>query len=312
MIPVDQTILSTEDGTIHGNCFRACIASILHIDIDDIPKFESMASGEWHIPFFNFLNANGYEFMGTGKPKGIYDGYIIAFGDSHRKYVTHGHSVIYKDGKMVHDPHPSRSGLKKLKGFYMIEKIKPTIGIDLDSTLIKMEAVRIASGDLGYEFTDKHSVDWNHNNFPDDLRKRIFELFNDPIHMCQNATPIEGAADKVRSWSLTGHKVVLITARPEPIRKATIEMVNNFFPSITNIRFVGFNESKVGVLRDEGVSIWVDDAPHGVEDSLRMGIRTFIISNNYTKYNWAVRDRLLIEFPEKLTSVKLVSEINLE
>lgn len=132
MKPIKQTKISSEDGTIHGNCFRACIASILEIDIDSIPAFEDMGT-EWHMPFFKFLNENNLETDGTRYKhidsfefdlinyEGIY-GYIIVNGKSPRTYVTRGHSVVYKNGQMVHDPHPSNDGLLEIENFYMIKR----------------------------------------------------------------------------------------------------------------------------------------------------------------------------------------------
>lgn len=40
MIPVKQTILSDHTNNIYGNCLRACLASILEVDIDSISTFE--------------------------------------------------------------------------------------------------------------------------------------------------------------------------------------------------------------------------------------------------------------------------------
>lgn len=133
MIPIIQTKISSKDGSISGNCFRACIASILEIDIDSIPAFEDMEAGKWQIPFMNFLSENGYEFEGTGRfgnefhdnlfktYEGV-DGYIIVGGKSPREWVTRGHAVVYKNGEMVHDPHPSGEGLIELENYYMIER----------------------------------------------------------------------------------------------------------------------------------------------------------------------------------------------
>lgn len=130
MKPILQTKLSNKEGTISGNCFRACISSILEIDIDLIPVFEDMKAGEWHQPFMNFLDENGYEFEGTchlhrlellNTYEGI-DGYIIVNGISPREWAKRGHSVIYKHGIMVHDPHPSGDGLLEIKDFYLIKR----------------------------------------------------------------------------------------------------------------------------------------------------------------------------------------------
>ena len=133
MKPIIQTKISSEDGSINGNCFRTCIASILEIDVDSIPAFEDMEGGQWQIPFMNFLSDNGCEFEGTGRfnnefHKNLFenyegvDGYIITNGTSPRAWVTRGHSVLYKNGKLVHDPHPSGEGLVELKDYYMIRR----------------------------------------------------------------------------------------------------------------------------------------------------------------------------------------------
>lgn len=132
MIPIKQTKISSEDGSVSGNCFRACFASILEIDIDSIPAFEDMGT-EWHEPFFMFLNEHNLEFDGTktindktfevklNTYEGI-DGYIIVNGKSPRTYVKRGHSVVYKEGQMVHDPHPSNDGLLEINNFFMIKR----------------------------------------------------------------------------------------------------------------------------------------------------------------------------------------------
>lgn len=104
----------------------------MEIDIDSIPAFEDMGTS-WHMPFLKFLNEQGYEFDGTGRfgdefhdkyfleYEGV-DGYIITNGKSPRTYVTRGHSVIYKNGKMVHDPHSSGAGLLSLENYLMIRR----------------------------------------------------------------------------------------------------------------------------------------------------------------------------------------------
>lgn len=182
------------------------------------------------------------------------------------------------------------------------------IGVDLDSTLIKMKAVETASRSLGYPFTDKNAVVWNHHNFPEDLRAKIFALFEDPKIMCENVWPIEGAQTRVQQWTKLGHEVILITARNPPLHEGTRQLVKEHFPEITDVNFVGQTESKKSVMLDKKIDIWIDDAPHGVEDSLSLGIETYLVSNNYTKYNWASR-ALKSKYPGLFHTVKLVYDI---
>lgn len=182
------------------------------------------------------------------------------------------------------------------------------IGIDLDSTIIKMRAVELASKSLGYPFTDKNAVVWDHHNFPKDLREKIFALFEDTKIMCDDVQPIAGAQTKIKQWVEAGHNIILITARNPPLHEGTIQLIKKHFPEITDINFVGQTESKKNVMIDKKIDVWIDDAPHGIEDSLSLGIKTYLISNNYTKYNWDSR-KLQVEYPTLLQVVKLVYDI---
>jgi hypothetical protein len=179
------------------------------------------------------------------------------------------------------------------------------IGIDLDSTLIETHAAAVAAKELGYMIHNKDVTRWNHLNFPDDLRKKIMEYFLDPVHMCDEARPIERTQETIKRWTSAGHKIVLITARAEPIRIKTVEMVQRLFPEITDVNFVGMDQSKKSVMLDKKINFWVDDAPHGVLDSLSIDIKTILVSNAYTKYNWDVKtDTRLHEVVKIIADIK--------
>ena len=128
MIPITQTIISNDEGTIHGNCFPASIASILEVPIEEIPPLQNMGK-DWFPALFEYLTKKGYSFHGSlytnekilGYDKGI-DGYYVVNGPSPRGF-SRGHSVVYYKGKLAHDPYPGGSGLKELWSAYMIERI---------------------------------------------------------------------------------------------------------------------------------------------------------------------------------------------
>jgi len=130
MIPVKQTKFTSKDGMIHGNCMAACLASLFEVNIKDVPALGDMPVGEWHIPFYEFLNKHGYDSLGVEEDikemnnyNGV-DGFFMVAGKSPRSYVENGHAVIYKNGKIIHDPHPSNDGIGEFRYFYIIEKIK--------------------------------------------------------------------------------------------------------------------------------------------------------------------------------------------
>ena len=134
MTPVMQTKFSDESLGTRGNCMAACVASLLGIPIDGIPSWEDMGDdGSWGDSFMSFLESNGYEYEGMIAPRsgdwksdvlslsdGV-DGYFIVGGKSPRLH-TRGHAVIYKNGVMIHDPHPSGAGLLEIEEIYIIER----------------------------------------------------------------------------------------------------------------------------------------------------------------------------------------------
>jgi hypothetical protein len=126
-----QTQFTSKDQSVHGNCFAACVASLLELPLEAMPSF---LSEDWCSNLFSLLKEHGYDFGGSFYPEGAdwwprlqalspgVDGYYIAGGPSPREWVKRGHAVIYKDGVMVHDPHPSGAGILSVGHVLMIEK----------------------------------------------------------------------------------------------------------------------------------------------------------------------------------------------
>ncbi len=112
MIKHIQTKLHSEDVT--GNCWPTAIACIVGCRIDQVPNFEELfriPDMPWFWILQEWLKSKGYEYV-TDKPKHFYDtfdGYYFVSGKSPRGNFNH--IVIYKHGKMVHDPHPSGDGI---------------------------------------------------------------------------------------------------------------------------------------------------------------------------------------------------------
>lgn len=134
MIPIFQTKFSNEENGIYGNCFGACIASLLEIPINEVPAWEDMGSdGSWADSYYSFLASQGFEADGmilveNGnideaweklEPADGVNGYFIVGGTSSR--CTRGHAVIFKDKSMIHDPHPSNAGIQTIEEIYLIK-----------------------------------------------------------------------------------------------------------------------------------------------------------------------------------------------
>jgi hypothetical protein len=102
--PVDQTQFY-EKGKSAGNCQQAATASLLGLDLHEVPNFIE-AQDFWQ-SFFGFLRSRGLvavELSGLRH----FDCYHLAYGQSLRGI---SHAVVYRYGELAHDPHPSRAGL---------------------------------------------------------------------------------------------------------------------------------------------------------------------------------------------------------
>ena len=123
MTPLKQTLFHDIHGA--GNCLETCLASIFEIPIVDVP---SLRHTNWFPTLFNWLNSNNHTFQGTLTPPQIptysigINGYFIVAGNSPRgSHIKGGHAVIFKNGIMVHDPHPDNTGILTINYALAIE-----------------------------------------------------------------------------------------------------------------------------------------------------------------------------------------------
>lgn len=129
MIPVFQTHISNEETGVRGNCLWAAIASITEIPLIRFDGFEYMMEGSWFPPLWNILVEHGFTYQGMIRKLekilsyniGV-DGYYVVCGGSPRGFKP-GHAVVFKNGEMIHDPHPDGTGITSIDCAYMIERI---------------------------------------------------------------------------------------------------------------------------------------------------------------------------------------------
>lgn len=116
MTPIEQTILS--NGDTHGDCVRACTASMLNMSIENVPNF--IIFDKWYKKWINFLYKHDIKLKKIPFKNNIptFKNYYFVSGNTCRK--TH-HMVIMKDGKIVHDPHPSKNGIIDICHIWEIE-----------------------------------------------------------------------------------------------------------------------------------------------------------------------------------------------
>jgi len=115
----------------------ACLASLLEVPISEVPNFFSFFDsypepGEWWEKVREFLRRDGMSIISMSFTDAKqwrmfgFEGYQIVGGKSHR---GHTHATIWKDGIMVHDPHPDGTGLvapETLDVLYLIDASQNT------------------------------------------------------------------------------------------------------------------------------------------------------------------------------------------
>lgn len=139
MKPVDQTTF----GFPGGNCFSACVASLLGLNIEDVPYFMGWTEEEgkdWYERFAKWLALRGFYPINLRAraeewaPQGFY---ILNAGSPRGDF---SHSVVARGKEIVHDPHPSRSGLVRL------ETSEVTLIVPLDPELRRLTPTPGGSG----------------------------------------------------------------------------------------------------------------------------------------------------------------------
>ncbi|MGB3898184.1 MAG: hypothetical protein WA973_06485 [Mesorhizobium sp.] len=119
---MDQTVLyDPAEGSEKGNCTEASVASILGLRLEDVPDFRAKGVESFWDEFHEFFRSRGYEAVRF--PAGRqFETMYLASGISPRG--VH-HMVVMKDGKLVHDPHPSKAGIGEVEHLWLIVPIDP-------------------------------------------------------------------------------------------------------------------------------------------------------------------------------------------
>lgn len=121
MTPVDQTTF----GIPHGNCFSACVATLLDLPLVEVPWF---MGDDWPEGFQQWLAPLGLYSVclrvhlpdgSEWYPPGLH----ILGGQSPRG----PHAVVALGRTIVHDPHPSRSGLLVREDCTMLVPCAPRV-----------------------------------------------------------------------------------------------------------------------------------------------------------------------------------------
>lgn len=105
-----------------GNCTEAALASLFGLKLEDVPSMQGLVASEYWDALKAFVRSRGYVLNmqdPSHRPAGLY----LADGPSDRGC---GHFVVMRDGEMVHDPHPSRAGLRKVERVWSLMVLDPS------------------------------------------------------------------------------------------------------------------------------------------------------------------------------------------
>jgi hypothetical protein len=125
---IKQTKIHSE--TVKGNCMAACLASVLDLEIGDVPQFEEISNPDhWNLELIKWLDSIGYYinaeyvFKYTDGDKKVYEmpeGLLVVAGKSPRFDLLH--CVVYENGGMIHDPHPDNTGILDVLDYWQLYK----------------------------------------------------------------------------------------------------------------------------------------------------------------------------------------------
>ena len=130
MKPVFQSNIHDPPASI-GNCYRACIASLLEVDIDEVIPFESLegfldkTSDEWSKQLYYYLEGIGKRLNTIViQEQLVPKGFSILTGKGN--IGNYGHCVIANNGKQVHDPSGYDIPLTEFWVFQVITSLEQT------------------------------------------------------------------------------------------------------------------------------------------------------------------------------------------
>ena len=119
-----KRVTQTKFGKPNGNCFEACLASILEIPLDEVPRF---TQEDWLARINRWLRWHYSLQLVVAQPN------ILEFGMAPSTYVIAGgpnlrgvpHSVVHRGATMVHDPNPDRVGLASVEDVLVFVAVNP-------------------------------------------------------------------------------------------------------------------------------------------------------------------------------------------
>jgi hypothetical protein len=110
------------DQRLEDDCLVACLATYFDLPYEEVPHFVQTHEAMWSEALRRWLNDRGYEvvcFDNHYPRRGLY----MADGWTSRETP---HVTLWRGVNMIHDPHPSRSGLTNIRRTYWLMPLEHT------------------------------------------------------------------------------------------------------------------------------------------------------------------------------------------
>lgn len=127
MLIQHQTKLHNPEKGIRGNCMMTSYACYFNLDVNQVPNIEDLFDCQPEGFWFEVLELWLREYHHKEERYHEQDPYLNGYSDY---YFASGpsprgvfHRVIYKEGKLFHDPHPSGAGILEVRNYITLEDI---------------------------------------------------------------------------------------------------------------------------------------------------------------------------------------------
>lgn len=135
-----KPVFQTRFGDKNGNCFAACVASVMECELEDVPEITSHEPDEWFEPIRAWLAGKGLDSLNLSVAGSSWRpmGYAVAGVPSPRGAFMH--AVVTYGNKIVHDPHPEGgANPDEIKDVLVLFPADPTTISSLRSQVAAME-----------------------------------------------------------------------------------------------------------------------------------------------------------------------------
>lgn len=161
------------------------------------------------------------------------------------------------------------------------------VSVDLDNTLFLNKAIF-------KKVFEKHGIDyypskyWDMRDYPNEIRKEIFELFNKKEFV--NQPLIEKDIGKLLNETNKAFDIKFVSSRGELLFLETAKQLMIEFPEFFTLDKLLFSGSKKSnILKTMDLEMHFDDSPEVIEDLKKNNLSFIMISNNDTLYNHELR-----------------------